>query len=74
MTKKGCFTWTYVGERAFEELKKTMTTTPILAMLDFNSTFEVNTDASGIGLGAVLIQHCRPLAYLSKALGIKKIQ
>lgn len=53
MTKKGGFVWTTAGERAFEDLKRAMTTTPVLAMPDFDTMFEIHTDASDFGLGAV---------------------
>ncbi|CAA0831446.1 Uncharacterized mitochondrial protein AtMg00860, partial [Striga hermonthica] len=69
MTKKGAFKWTEASEMAFEELKKAMTTTPVLAMPRFDVLFEIHSDASDIGIGAVLVQEGRPLAYLSKALG-----
>jgi hypothetical protein len=46
-------------------------TTPMLALLDFSKTFELETDASDRGIGAVLQQDGHPLAYISKALGPK---
>lgn len=46
-----------------------MTTTLVLGLPDFNSPFTVETDACDDGIGAVLIQHDQPLAFLSKALG-----
>lgn len=73
MTKKGSFNWTVDGERAFIKLKEAMATTPVLAMPDFNKPFKVHTDACDQGIGAVLVQEGQPIAYLSKALGIKKI-
>jgi hypothetical protein len=48
-----------------------MTTTPVLALPDFTLSFVVETDACDVGLGTVLMQQGRPLAYLSKALGSK---
>ena len=41
----------------------------MLALVDFSKPFSVETDASGTGIGAVLMQGGHPLAYLSRALG-----
>jgi hypothetical protein len=49
-----------------------MTTTPINLMPNFNETFTVETDASGDGIGAVLQQQGKPIAFMSRALGISK--
>ena len=49
-----------------------MMCTPVLAMPYFSQQLEVHTDASNIGIGAVLVQQGQPMAYLSKALGPAK--
>jgi hypothetical protein len=46
-----------------------MTTNHVLALPNFNEVFIVETDACDIGIGAVLMQHGQPVAFLSKAMG-----
>lgn len=67
--KKDNFIWTAEVMEAFEKLKRVMTETPILRLPDFSKTFIVETDASNVGIRAVLMQEGHPLAFFSKKLG-----
>ena len=69
--KKDSFSWGPPQQQAFEKLKTTMTTAPVLALPDFSKPFILEADASGHGIGAVLMQDGRPIAYISKTLGPK---
>lgn len=68
LLKRGEFKWTNEATDAFEALQQATTTLPVLAMPDFAKPLVVETNASGSGLGVVLMQQGRPIAYLSKAL------
>lgn len=49
-------------------MKEVITIASVLALPDFSEEFVVECDASGQGLGVVLMQSCRPVAFYSKAL------
>ena len=69
LTKKGAtFTWAAAQQDAFNTLKDKLTHAPLLQLPDFNKTFELECDASGIGLGGVLLQEGKPVAYFSEKL------
>nr|GEX21044.1 putative reverse transcriptase domain-containing protein [Tanacetum cinerariifolium] len=65
LLKKNAFEWDEVAQMAFIELKQAMTQAPVLALSDFQKTFVVETNASSIGIGAVLQQEGHLIAYLS---------
>jgi len=69
LTKKGQkFKWTEKCENSFQELKKRLTTSPILALTDPSRHFVVFCDAFKMGLGCVLIQDRNVVAYASRQL------
>jgi hypothetical protein len=69
LLKKGkTFEWTPRREASFQELKKRLTTTPVLTMPDIEKSFLIYCDASGQGLGCVLIQDDHVVAYASRQL------
>ncbi|KAM7497180.1 hypothetical protein LguiA_021594 [Lonicera macranthoides] len=72
LLKKNQFQWSEEATRAFETLKRAISTTPVLALPDFAKPFIVEIDASQEGIGAVLMQQGRPIAFLSKALPPRK--
>ncbi|XP_074306469.1 uncharacterized protein LOC141641716 [Silene latifolia] len=68
MRKENRFVWDESCEKAFLTLKERLTTALILALPDGNDNFEVYTDASKKGLGCVLMQNGKVIAYASRQL------
>ena len=70
LTSKGvAFQWDTTCQSAFEQLKVELTKTPVLAFPDFSQTaaaFHLQTDASAMGIGAVLEQDGHVIAYASQ--------
>nr|GEX33621.1 RNA-directed DNA polymerase [Tanacetum cinerariifolium] len=74
VTRSKHFTWNPHAQLAFEELKKQLSSTPVLALPCFDEVFEIECDASGVGIGAVLSQLGRPIAYFSEKFNDAKRQ
>ncbi|KAL5583507.1 hypothetical protein UlMin_015949 [Ulmus minor] len=68
--KEKKFEWTDKCERSFQELKQRLTSAPILILPSEDKEFTVYCDASKIGLGAVLMQKGKVIAYASRQLKV----
>jgi hypothetical protein len=71
LRKNVLFVWTLAHTASFQALKQALISAPVLAMPDFSIPFCLETDASNLGVGAVLLQKGHPLAFISKPLGLK---
>jgi len=71
LTRKGePYVWTERRDQSFQELKRRLTTAPILTLPDGVEGFSIYSDASRQGLGCVLMQHGKVIAYASRQLKI----
>jgi hypothetical protein len=69
LLKKGAkFEWGHKCKDAFHTLRQHLTIAHVLVQPDNNKSFDVYCDASGTGLGCVLMQDNRVIAYASRAL------
>jgi hypothetical protein len=68
LEKRKTFEWTPRHETSFQELKKRLTTTSVLTMPDMEKPFLIYCDASGKGLGCVLMQDSHVVVYASRQL------
>ena len=64
------FEWTQKCEQSFQELKRRLTSAPILILPSEDEEFIIYCDASKIGLGAVLMQKGKVIAYGSRQLKV----
>jgi hypothetical protein len=68
LEKNAKFVWSEKCQKNFEELKKRLTTTLVLTLPDLSKRFAIYCDASRQGLGCVLMQEVRVVAYASRQL------
>jgi ribonuclease HI len=66
--KDKAFVWSEACEKSFQELKKRLTTAPVLTLPDNHKNFVIYCDASRQGLGCVLMQEGKVVAYASRQL------
>jgi hypothetical protein len=71
LLKKDAFGWNQEATTAFTLLKELMTTPSVISLPALDKLFVVKTDASMMGVGALLMQEGHPIAYISKSLGHK---
>ncbi|KAL0545719.1 hypothetical protein IC582_015610 [Cucumis melo] len=71
LTRKGTpFVWSPACESSFQELKQKLVTAPVLTVPDGSGNFVIYSDASKKGLGCVLMQQGKVVAYASRQLKI----
>ena len=62
------FLWSSACQRSFQMVKDALTSVPCLKLPDMDEPFTVVTDASGVGVGGVLMQAGRPVAFEGRKL------
>ena len=60
------YKWGKDQEKAFEILKQKLINAPLLALPNFSQTFEIECDASNVGIVAMVLQEGHPIAYFSE--------
>ena len=68
LEKNVAWHWDHLQEESFQKLKQMASSTPVLGYYDPSNPLCLSVDASSKGLGAVLLQGEKPLAYASRAL------
>jgi len=66
LEKSARFVWSDQCQASFEKFKKRLTTAPVLVLPDLSKSFSIYCDASRLGLGCVLMQEGRVVAYASR--------
>ena len=74
LLKESHFVWSAPADRAFQRIKIALLSAPVLRLPDFDKLFDVATDASSSGIGAVLSQDLHPVSYFSEKLNDPKIR
>ena len=72
LLKASQFEWNAPADRAFQQIKIALISTPVLRLPDFNKLFDVTTDASDSGIGTVLSQDLHLVSYFSEKLSEPK--
>ncbi|XP_059292323.1 uncharacterized mitochondrial protein AtMg00860-like [Lycium ferocissimum] len=62
------FSWGVEQAKAFKTQKQMLSSAPLLQLPDFDKIFEIECDASKVGIGVVLMQDQKPIAYFSEKL------
>lgn len=68
LTKDVSYQWEFEQRQAFEKIKQTLSSLPVLKIFDVNDDVTLSVDASSFAMGAVLLQKDQPVMYASKAL------
>ncbi|GFY01012.1 retrovirus-related Pol polyprotein from transposon 297 [Trichonephila clavipes] len=69
LKKKGAkFNWSIEAQDSFDKIKRALIDAPVLQLPNFTEQFNLFTVASGVGIGAVLNQNHRPIAFASRTL------
>ncbi|GFX79285.1 retrovirus-related Pol polyprotein from transposon 17.6 [Trichonephila clavipes] len=62
------FNWSTEAHDSFDKVKQALTEAPVLQLPNFTEQFNLFTDASGVGMGAVFNQNPRTIAFASRTL------
>lgn len=73
LLKKNGSEWSDRAKTAFNALKEAIAQAPILALPDFTKSLILETDAYDTGVGVVLVQKGRAIAFLGQALAPKQL-
>lgn len=66
--EKNAFLWSEAADQAFQSLKRAVTNPPVSILLDLSQPFVIECDASGRGIGSILMQTHRSIAFFRQVL------